>query len=214
MTLLRNVLVFLTIFTPVIAFIVWNIELRGRHWYLIAAAFLEMATVYLAYHPLRLSKLTPWMHYYTLFLMVYLLVIGFKYNYDQFNRALAIGMFTLFIAGDLWEIPIFIYDFLGKLGIMSNSWTHTLIDTKWIFSHVRRIYTAASAHLFFLVTGVRFDRKSYIILFTSLGLAFLLLLPVGMNRARSLFKLGTTVTRIVFFSLFGYAVWYGVDMEK
>ena len=137
---------------------------------------------------------------YGLFFIIYIAVFGYKMNWVDWNKAAAISIFTLFIAGEWWEIPIFIYDYLGKIGILDNFWTGSIIDAPWIFSHIRRIYTISACFLLGTIAKIKMTTMGWIFLGSGTILYFILLLPAGLGYSVGPLFLGdiTRITSLVF----------------
>lgn len=189
--MLENLLVYLTILSPIIAFAIWNIRLNGKKWCIVTIFLSLIATIYLAFHPPNIENVSYWLPYYTLFLMIYIMLLIPKYGTKQFNKILALAIFMLFIAGEWWELPVFVYDFIGKGGVA---------DVGWWFSHVRRVYTLATFLLFTKLAQTHF-RKPTIIATAVFGswLFALMLLPTTI----AFYPFLPTITRLLGMYLFG-----------
>jgi hypothetical protein len=189
--LLENWLVYLTILSPLIAFALWHIKLNGKKWCILTTSLAFATTVYLSYNPPTITNVTYWLPYYSLFFMIYILLLLPKYGTAQFNKIMACAIFMLFIAGDLWELPVFIYDFVGK-GFVA--------DSVWWFSHIRRLYTLGVFVLFTQLAQTHY-RKPMIIADAVFGscLLMIMLLP-SMIQSYSFLS---TVARIFTLALFG-----------
>lgn len=174
--LFEQVLVWFTIWLPVWASVLWWVKLNGRKWCLMISLILLATTVYLAWFPLRVPNVTFWLGYYTLFALVYIALLIPKYGFKQFNKVLAIAMLLLFVGSELWELPIFIYDFISKIfGFDLYSGGFTVV---WFASHIRRIYTMASLILLVVLTKLHLQWKmmaSLVFFFAVLTMPILLL---------------------------------------
>lgn len=197
--MIRNLLVVFTILSPIVAYVFWTLkDMNNKRWYVLASIPILAVTVYIAHHPLQVPNVTSWLHYYGLYLLVYLTLIGQKFKYKHFNKALALSVMALFIAGDLWEIPEFIYDFVFKHGGVA--------DMVWWMSHVRRLYTLATFILFCKLGRIRFDRVSVLLFVFATVSGFLFLLP-----SVHMFPEQTTAARITYLLAFGLITYRGVS---
>ncbi len=180
-TLIAWLFSFITIFTPIWAAIIWFIPIKSNWMYPISAMGMFIPTVLWASDPLSLKAVTPWMHWYGLFFIFYIAVFGMKLKWTDWNKAASISLFALFIAGEWWEIPIFVYDFLGKINILNNAWTGSIIDEPGIFSHMRRIYTEAACFLLGTIAKIEMTRMGWIFIGAGTVFCFILLLPLGLG---------------------------------
>lgn len=180
-TLNAWLLSFITIFCPIWATILWFIPIKSKWMYPISAIGMYIPTVLWAFNPIKMRGVTPWLHWYGLFFIFYIAVFGMKLNWTDWNKASSIALFAIFIAGEWWEIPIFVYDYLGKINILNNVWTGSIIDGAWIFSHMRRIYTIAACFLLGTIAKIEMTPRSWIFLLTGTVICFILLLPIGLG---------------------------------
>jgi len=210
--LVKLILVPATVLSPILSFLIYRIpdELSEKHYYVWCECVLFIFSTALAFNPIRIKGVTPWLHWYTLALSLYVLFFGYRYRFERFFKVLATGMFMVFLAGEWWEIPIFLYDYLGKIGVVVNRWTGSVIDGPWIFSHIRRVYTLAVAYLFVSVTGFRENGKTKIILYVGTLISFLMLLPFAFG-TKMWFNTTTTTVRVICLFLMGWMVWEGFE---
>lgn len=172
---------FITIFTPVWAAILWYIPIRNKWMYPLSAIAMYITTILWIFKSITLRGVTPWLQWYGLFFMIYIAVFGMKLKWTDWNRAASLTLFTLFIAGEWWEIPIFVFDFLGKIGILNNYWTGSIIDQPWIFSHIRRIYTLSACILLGVIAKLKMTHEGWLFLGVGTLICFILLLPCGIG---------------------------------
>jgi len=192
-----HIYVFFTVLSPVWAYLIWNMNFLQKYnsnLYLVSEIGLFFPTVYLSFYPLTIPKVTWWIHYYTLFLMIYLLFLGWKTSFKKFNKVLAISIWTLFIAGDLWELPQFIYDYIFN--------HNGVVDSMWMISHIRRVYTVAVFGLMCKLSGLKVTKVMVFSLLIATVWGFLLLLP-----SVSLFPEQVTLIRVLMLSVFGATVY-------
>jgi len=172
---------FITIFTPIWATILWYIPIKSKWMYPISAIGMYIPTVMWSINPIKLKGVTHWLHWYGLFFIIYMAVFGVRLKWTDWNKAASLALFALFIGGEWWEIPIFVYDYLGKIGVLKNWWTGSIIDNAWIFSHMRRVYTIAACFLLSSIAKVKMTRMGWIFLGAGTIFCFLLLLPIGLG---------------------------------
>lgn len=201
---------FLTIFTPVWGIILWHIPIKSKWMYPISAIGMYIPTVILAFNPIILKGVTPGIHLYGLFFIFYIAIFGLKLNWTNWNKAAAIALFALFVAGEWWEIPVFIYDYLGKVGILNNEWTGSILDKAWIFSHMRRIYTLTTCYLLSTISKVRMTPIGWLLLIAGTVICSILLLPLGLGSHRGLHIL-VTMARITSLSFTAMIILEGLD---
>ena len=199
-TLIEWLFSFITIFSPIWATILWYIPIKSKWMYPISAIGMYIPTIILTFKPLNLKGVTPWMNYYGLFFIIYIAVFGMKFYWTDWNKAASISLFALFIAGDWWEYPIFVYDYLGKIGILENWWSGSHIDNAWIFSHIRRVYTISACFLLGTIAKIKMTNMSWIFLGAGTLLYFILLLPLGLGYDIKPIFLGeiTRITSLIF----------------
>jgi len=176
--------------TPIWATILWYIPIKSKWMYPISAIGMSIPTVLWAYNPLHLKAVTPWLHFHGIFFIVYIVVFGMKLKWTKWNKAASFTLFTLFIAGEWWEIPVFVYDFLGKIGVLDNCWTGSIIDNPWIFSHMRRIYTVAACILLGTLAKLKMTRMGWMFLGAGTIICTVLLLPCGIGIPSKFIYLG------------------------
>ena len=181
---------FLTIFTPIWGAILWYLPIKSRWSYPLSAIAMYIPTVLWTFNPLKLKGVTQWLHWYGLFFIIYIAALGVKLKWTDWNKAAAIALIALFIGGEMWEIPIFVYDYLGKIGVLNNYWTGSILDEIWVFSHVRRLYTLAACYLLATLAKVKMTRMGLIFLVAGMSFCFILLLPIGLG-----FRIGFTFIR-------------------
>ena len=168
-------------------------------------------TVLWAFNPIKLKGVTHWLHWYGLFFIIYIAIFGMKFKWTDWNKAVSLALFALFIGGEWWEIPVFVYDYLGKIGLLSNHWTGSIIDEAWIFSHVRRIYTLAACYLLGTLAKMKMTRMSWIFLGAGTIFCFLLLLPIGLG-FRIGFPLLREMAHITSLGFIGIIIMEGIDV--
>lgn len=213
MNIVQGLLILLTVWSPIWAYLIWITEIKGSRPYIYSSIILLCCTIILAVNPLRLKGVTAWLHYYSFFLIIYLLLVGHRYDYKNFNKVFAIGIFMVFLAGEWWEFPVFIFDFLGKTGVLINKFTGTTLDGPWIFSHIRRLYTLASAWLFILLTKVKSNGLNKSLFAIGSLSVFLMLYPLANGRQLA-FEMSTTMARIICLSFMGYIVYSGLSYNE
>lgn len=196
--MLHHPLVYLTIGSPIIAFILWYTPIKNVNWYFATSFLGVLAAIYFAFNPIQIVHVTLWFHYYCLYGVLYLVLFGSRFGFKSFHKALAITLFSLFIVGDLWEIPVFIYDLVFNHGFAPG-----LI---WWLSHIRRVYTVAAAILLGKLQTIKLDRLSW----SSLGLAtvitFIVLLPWYHHPEKAV------IARLVYFFIFGIVVYRSLEV--
>jgi len=201
---------FITIFTPVWGIILWHIPIKSKWMYPISAIGMYIPTVLLAYNPPILKGVTPGIHLYGLFFIFYIAIFGLKFKWTNWNKAASIALFALFIAGEWWELPVFIYDYLGKIGILDNEWTGSILDKAWIFSHMRRIYTLTTCYLLSTISKVRMTSIGWILLVAGTVICSILIFPLGLGINRGLHTL-VTLARITSLSFTAIIIFEGLD---
>ena len=202
---------FITIFTPVWGLMLWYIPIKNKWMYPISAIAMYIPTVLLSYSSLTLKGVTPGLHLYGLFFIFYMAIFGLKLNWTNWNKAASIALFALFIAGEWWELPVFLYDYLGKIGILENKWTRSILDMQWIYSHMRRIYTLTSCYLLSTLCKVKMTHTGWLLLIAGSLICLLLILPLGLGY-RSLPPILVTLARITSLSFMGIIIMEGLDV--
>lgn len=199
-----------TIMSPIIVTPLWYFRINSKWWYLTTSIFAYIITVYVSYNPFKIPGVTTWLHWYGLFYIFYMLLFGSKFQWTNWNKAAVISVYCLFIAGDLWEIPVFIYDYLGKIGMLQNEWTGTILNTAWLFSHIRRAYTLLSCYALSLIAGVKFTQIGFVYLIAQTIITFILLFPLAIG-FHSLFPYLTDMARITALGFTGIIIWEGLN---
>lgn len=171
----------ITILTPIWATILWRTPIKSKWMYLISAITMYIPTVIWVYEPLSLSGVTKWMHWYCLFFIFYMALFGVAFKWTDWNKAASLALFALFISGDWWEIPIFIWEILAVMGIFNNVWTGNVLDAAWAFTHNRRFYTLATCYLVGALTKMKMTRVGWMFLGAGTIICFILLLPIGLG---------------------------------
>jgi len=209
--LLYRLFLTFTIWTPIWAWFIYQTPLKGWKWYLSTVPIYAL-TVYAAYNPARIQGLTNWLHYYGFYLLLYILLVGYRKGWTDFNRVLGMGLFITFIAGELWEVPIFIYDALGKLGVLNNQWSGSVFNYPWFESHVRRLYTLGSAILFIKTANVN-GRLILSIMALTVVTSFVTLAPFMFQYPSELLLGFSTSARVFSLALCGYGLYEAVLHE-
>jgi len=189
----EHLLMLFTILSPVWASIIYFLPLHGKKWFYTTILILPL-TILIAVNPIFVPKVTFWLHYYGLFAIIYILLIGHKTRFQKFNIALSLAILMLFIAGDLWEIPQFIYDFAFNHN--GNP------DPLFVVSQIRRVYTFAVFVLFIQLSGIKLNGYFLSLLGIAVSWCFVLLLP-----PMTLFPEQPSVIRVMFLSLFGLGIY-------
>ena len=205
MNLPYNLLIVFYYFLPIWAFLIWRYTPKKTTLNKPIVFFsIEMAlfflTVWLAYNPMRIPKITDWLHWYTFFLMAYLFIITVKVRYINIGKVLALSLWMVFIAGDWWELPVFIYDGFGFI----NGWHvwHVSI-TQWIASHIHRAYVFVTFLLMVVLTKFQFNKKNISLAILGTVISFVTLYPYASYMPMS------TITHLICLSLFAGVVWFG-----
>lgn len=201
---------FITILTPIWGTILWYIPIKSKWMYLISSVAVYFPTVIMTFNPLKLKGVTQWLHWYGLFFIIYMAAFGVKLKWTDWNKAATMALFALFIGGELWELPIFAYDYLGKVGILHNYWTDSILNEIWIFSHIRRIYTLAACYLLSTLAKIRMTRMGWIFLASGIGFCMILLLPIGLG-IRIGFTFVLEMAHITSLSFTGIIIMEGMD---
>lgn len=197
------------ILSPVFVTPLWYFPLKSSHWYFVSAIFAGLVTYYVYLNPFNIPGVPVSLHWYGLFFILYLVLFGKKFRWTDWNKVVVISVYCLFIAGELWEIPVFVYDYLGKINVLHNKWTGSIIDNVWIFSHIRRVYTLVSCYAISQIAKINFTRLGYIILVVELVLTSLLLSPLGFG-FHSVFPYLDEIARITSLFLTGIIIWEGL----
>jgi len=209
----NNIMVYVTVLSPVWAYVLYHIPRNSRWFYGLTGVGLLAPIVYTSINPFVVHGVSLWLNYYFFFLMVYLLLFGFKKNYNEFWKVLAFSLMSLFVAGDLWELPIFLYDFMGKMKWIVNPWNYSVFDMAWMVSHIRRLYTLSVFILLSKISGLTLNRRNGAILLLATFTSFVLLLPLGLN-VHLLANPLAVLTRIMYMSLFGAFIYIGLSEEN
>jgi len=175
------VLSFITIFTPVWAAILWYIPIKSKWMYPLSAMGMYIPTVLWAFNPVKLKGVTQWMQWYGLFFIIFIAVFGMRFRWTDWNKAASLSLFALFIGGEWWEIPIFVWDYLAIIGVVENIWTGNILDLAWLFTHNRRLYTLAVCFLVGSIAKIKMTHMGWLFLAGGTIICFLLLLPCGLG---------------------------------
>ena len=210
MNLLEWLLAIITIMSPIIVTPLWWIPMNSKYLYPISAIVAYILTVYVSFNPIKVPGVTTWLHWYGLFYIYFMLLFGSKFKWSQWNKAVVISVYALFIAGDFWEFPVFIYDYLGKIGMLQNAWTGTVIDLPWIFSHIRRVYTLLSCYALYLIAKIKITSVGWNFIWGGAILSFMLLFPLAVG-FQTLFPYLTDMARISTIGFTGIVIWEGLD---
>ena len=170
-----------TILCPIWATILWYIPIKSKWAYPTSCIVMYIPTVLLSLNPLQIKGVTHWLHWYGLFFIIYMVLFGVRFKWTDWNKAAAISIFALFIAGEWWEIPIFTYDYLGKIGLLKNNWSHGIITVGYIFTHVRRLYTLSACVLLATLAKIKLTRMGITYIVAGTLFCYLLLLPLGLG---------------------------------
>jgi len=196
-----NLLIVLYYFVPIWAFLIWRyLPLKGTYTLAIIEFALFFLTVWLAWNPMRLPKITSWLHYYTFFLMSYIFIFTVKFGHANLNKIVALGLWMIFIAGDWWEYPVFVYDGFGWL----NGWhVWTTSVTQWISSHIHRAYVLATLLLTVKLAKIQFTKKTGLLAISGTAISFVSMFPWSFYTPLS------TFTHITCLSLFAGVIYFG-----
>lgn len=167
-------------------------------------------TIILTFNPLKTKGVTQWLNWYGLFFIFYIAIFGMKYNWKDWNKAAAISLFALFLGGEWWELGAFVYDYLGKMGLLQNRWTGGIMDLGWIFSHIRRVYTLAACVLLGTIAKVKITHIGWMFLGAGTIICFILLLPIGLGIRTSPLAY-REMARITALSFTGIIILEGLD---
>lgn len=186
---------------PIWAFIIWKFVRFGSAKSLFAIeVVLFVLTAWLAFNPLQIPKITRWLHWYSFFLMAYILIFTVRFSYAQLNKILALGLWMVFIAGDWWEYPIFFYDFFGWV----NGFHFWHVDLwTWLSSHIHRAYVLASLVLMWKMAGLKVNRCNLLLVFLGTVISFAALYPYAG------FAPLVNSVHVLCLSLFGGIVYFG-----
>jgi len=106
----------------------------------------------------------------------------------------------VFIAGDWWEYPVFIYDGFGWI----NGWhTWRVSWTQWLSSHVHRAYVLATLILTVKLAKIELNWKNAALAFIGTAISFVSMFPW------SSFKPLSTFTHLVCLSMFAGIIYWG-----
>lgn len=204
--------VFLYHFTPIWAFIIWRYgpARLGRKTLFGFSIIVLYVTCFWAFWAPYLPKVSYWLMYYGLFLLINLLVFGVKFRF-QFCRTLAVSLWCLFIMGSFWELPIILYDVLGFLFLpflkRFSSWVGTYTLTQWVLSHINRAYVLASLILFVRLASLKRTRFNMFLI----GSGLILNMAVLFMRTGSNWLYVETVAHIIGYGFFTLAVLDGLQ---
>lgn len=175
--LIQQFLTWVTIWSPIWAFCIWKIHVNGKKWCYLTCSILLVVTIYLAFNPIKMVNITHFLSYYTLFILIFILVLLPKFGANNFNKVLATSILIAFIAGEFWELPVFLYDGISKFfGFQLYSEGFTV---NWFTSHIRRLYTLASFFLLRMLTGFRINKH---VLFSLLLASTFLTMPIILSQ--------------------------------
>ena len=182
--ILADILVVTTVLVPVWAFLIWKWDyFRGWPTFLIVQGFLGFLTIWSGILPPDIPKVTSWIAHYSGALFLFNFILAYKWGLDRFNRILAVGAWSVFIVADWWEIPVFVYGFLGSFNGIYSSWSGTWAD------QIHHIYVILSIFLFIGVARPQMARWILagvgILGTTSSFLALLPGIPWGLSLART-----------------------------
>jgi len=194
---LETLMIFGTILSPIWAYFLSKLKSDNWHLYFYACLNLLILTTNLALFPILMPKVTFWLTYYCLFAIIYLLFYGYKYKYKQFFFVSALAIYSLFVAGDLWEIPVFIYDYFFNHAMQP--------DQSWTWSHIRRLYTIAVFYLLVKEAKLKISLGNIPFLIIGSMWGFVLLLP-----PLTLFPEQSTLVRVLMLSCFGAFIYRGL----
>jgi len=198
------------IMSPVFITPLWYLRIKSRYWYLTSSFVAGIITYYVYRNPFDIPGVPKALYWYGIFFILYLALFGSKFKWTYWNKAVFISVYSLFIAGELWELPIFVYDYLGKVNILQNEWTGSIIDNAWIFSHMRRAYTIVTCYALSQIARIKLTRVGYILLSTEIVLTSLFLVPIGIG-LHSSFPYLIEIARITSLILVGIIVREGLD---
>ena len=174
-------------------------RLEDRRWYWLGSIPILIASVWLAYNPVKVYGISLWLHWYGLYGLVYLVLFGARLGYTAFNRALALTIMALFIAADIWELPAIINDYIFK--------KNGVADAAWYASQVRRVYTLAVYFLFAKLTGFKWNRRNGALML--LGLAAMFALFFYDHELIEL-QIRDNLGRTIFLPVFGVIAYLGM----
>ena len=194
-------LVYVTILSPCWAYLLWRIKSDNRTYYLIGCPTVLAATIYLAYYPTRTEGISYYLHYYGIFGLICIMLYGFRYDFREFPKVVALTVFTLFIAGDLWEIPEFLCDAIFR--------HNGILNIIWLASQIRRVYTVAVAVLFQRLSGFSFNSINLAVFGAATLLSFIFLLPPDGLKLVTGWQL-TILSRMVYMPSFALVGFLGV----
>ena len=179
MNLLYNLLICAYYFIPVWGYVAWTFKVNGRKWVVSTEILLAIFALIFFLHPLRISKISSWIPIYMLFLMLY--VEMFTAKMGNFAKGLAVSLWTIFVAADYWELPVFTYDFVGLvIPPLRNHYSNWLLNftwNQWYYSHIHRLYVIVSFVLFVWLAHFRFNRRNLGLLAIGTLVSFYVLYP-------------------------------------
>lgn len=160
--LLNEILGTIPILFPVYALIINQMKI-GKNTLLFASFSLATLTVYSTLFPIEIPKFPTYINIYAFFTLLYIITLTKKLNSKEPNKILAMSMLMVFIASDLWEIPVFVY---GKLGLFNPA--YAFYSGQW-FDHIHRVYAVIS--MWVLIKIGKLHRNKTVLFLCVLGLA-------------------------------------------
>lgn len=125
----------------------------------------------------------------------------YQRKYRDLGPTLCVSLLSAFIIADYWEIPVFVYGYLGSFAGRYAQY----IQQGYLIHHV---YVLACCWLFQRLTGFHFNRKNASLILVALGLSFLFLSPFC-----DLVPYRAKLARLIPLILVGYALFEGSDKE-
>jgi len=172
---------------PYWSLIIWNLKLNGKKYFVLTVIPTLTFTVYRALNNMWFPIISSWLHLYSLFLVFYLVLFTEKYGFKQFNKAFAVSVFTVYLASEIWEIPVFL---------------PYLLRFPTVFNWLHPAYLIISFYLFIKITRFTWNKLS-------IGLVALIPL-INYWLLNNPFPNVNTIVRVVGLTLFGYAIYLGV----
>ena len=200
---LANITIFFPIFCILIMIAKWKkIEIRKAE-RLYMAIQISLMILALAAVPLIIPKVTAALEFYIIFFAIYAAMILHKTKELKLSRIFPLAGLMIFVAADLWELPMFVY---GQLGIFHSSYQFSV--GQW-FDHIHRFYALGIFAVLLWLSKWKPNRWSLGILAASAISPFIILAATTPS-----FPFWVAMVRIIPISLFGCGIILGLEPTK
>lgn len=175
---------------PLIAFVLIRLKFTGKTWNIpIWIAYFTVALLLMIYPSGIVRSKFAWL--YCLFVPMYYLSFGIKADFNKPFRLIGNALLMVFFVANYWEIPVYVYGFLGIYPF-----------TQWfdLLYQIQNVYMIATLWLLLKANDLGINSVGWFTLLTSLICSFCILwiLPIDWAILARLVPLFISINFILF----------------